>query len=55
MLQDMDYMKASCVIYVKFRTFNQLKCRKICVLTVISFRIVTLSVRYDLIVRVCFV
>jgi len=54
MLQDMDHMEASRVLYVKVRTFDQLEQSKICVLTVISVGIVTLIVRYDIIVTVCF-
>ena len=54
MLQDMDHMEASRVFYVKVYTFDQLEQSKICVLTVISVGIVTLIVRYDMIVSVCF-
>ena len=54
MLQDMDHMEASRVFYVKVRTFDQLEQSKICVLTVISVGIVTLIVRYNMIVSVCF-
>jgi hypothetical protein len=54
MLQDMDHVDASRVIYVKVRTFDQLEETKICVLTVISGGIVTLIVHYDMIVGVCF-
>jgi hypothetical protein len=55
MLQDMDHMEASRVFYVKVRTFDQLQQSKICVLTVSSVGIVTLIVRYDIIVSVCFI
>jgi len=54
MLQDMDHMEASRVFYVKVRTFDQLEQSKISVLTVISVGIVTLIVRYDIIVSICF-
>jgi hypothetical protein len=54
MLEDMDHMEASQVFYVKVRTFDKLKQSKICVLMVISGGIVTLIVRYDMIVSVCF-
>jgi len=54
MLQDMDHMEASRVFYVKVRTFDQFEQSKICVLTVISVGMVTLIVRYDMIVSVCF-
>jgi len=54
MLQDIDHLGASRVFYVKVRTFDQLEQSKICVLTVILVGIVTLIVRYDMIVRVCF-
>jgi hypothetical protein len=50
----MDHMEASRVFYVKVRTFDQLEQNKICVLTVLSAGIVTLFVRYDMIVSVCF-
>jgi len=50
----MDHMEASRVSYVKVRTFDQLEQSKISVLTVISVGIVTLIVRYDMIVSVCF-
>ena len=46
-------MEASRVIYVKVPTFDQLEQSKICVLTVISVAMVTLIVRYDMIVSVC--
>jgi len=54
MLQDMDHMEATCVFYVKVCTLNQLEQTKICVLTVILFRIVTLTVCSILIVSVYF-
>ena len=50
----MDHMEASRVFYVKIGTFDQLEQSKICVLTVISVGIVTIIVRYDMIVSVCF-
>jgi len=40
MLQDVDHMEASCVLYVKVGMFDQLEQGKISVLTVISLRIV---------------
>jgi len=54
MLQDIDHMEASRVFYVKVRTFDQLEQSKICVLTVIAVGIITLIVRYDMIVSICF-
>jgi len=51
----MDHMESSCVFYVKVCTFDQLEQSKICVLTVISFGIVTFTVHPDMIVSVCFV
>jgi len=54
MLQDMDHMEASRVFCAKVRMFDQLEQSKICVLTIISVGIVTLIVRYDMIVSVCF-
>ena len=53
MLQDMDHMEASWLLQVKVRTFDQLEQNKICDLTVISVGIVTLIVRYDMIVNLC--
>jgi uncharacterized membrane protein YwaF len=55
MLQDMDNMEASWVCYVKVRTFDQLEQSKICLFTIISAGIVTLIVRYHMIVSVCFI
>jgi len=55
MLQDMDHMEASWVFYVKVHTFVQLEQSKICILTVISFGIVTLTVQHDMIGSMCFV
>jgi hypothetical protein len=45
MLQDMDHMETSQVVYVKVLTFDQLEQSKICVLMVISVGTVTLFVR----------
>jgi hypothetical protein len=50
----MEHMEASRVINVKVRTFDQLEQGKICVLTVISGGILTLIIRYDMIVSICF-
>jgi len=50
----MDHMEASQVFYVKVRTFDQLEQSKICILTVISVGIVTLIVRYHVIVSAFF-
>jgi len=55
MLQDMDHMEASWVVYVRVPMFDQPEQSKICVLTVISFGIVMLTVRHDLMVRVSFI
>ena len=54
MLQDMGHKEASRVFYVKVRTFDQLEQSKICILTVISVGKVTIIVRYDRKVSVCF-
>jgi len=40
MMQDMDNMEASCVIYVKVGTFNHLEQSKIRLLTINKFGIV---------------
>ena len=53
MLHEMDHMEASGVFYVKLCTFDQPEQSKICVLTVISFGIVKLTVHHDLIVSIC--
>ena len=50
----MDHMEARRVVYVKVCTFDQLEQSKICVLTVISVGILTLIVRYDMIVSIWF-
>jgi len=54
MLQDMDNMEASCVIYVKVGTFTHLEQSKISLLTVNQLEIVRLTVQHDLIVSVSF-
>ena len=43
MLQDMDHMEASCVVYVKVGRFHQLKQSKINILTVTSMGMVMLT------------
>jgi hypothetical protein len=53
-VQDMDYRVAIWVIYDKVHTFDQLEQSKIFDLTVISVGKVTLIVRYNMIVKVCF-
>jgi len=55
MLQDMDDMEASCVLYVMFGTFDQHEQRKISVLTVPKMGIVRHTVQHDLIVSVSFI
>jgi len=54
MLQVMDNMEASCVIFVKVGTFTHLEQIKISLLTVKKSGIETLTVRYDMIVSVIF-
>jgi len=54
MLEDMDYMEASCVFYVKVGTLDQLKQSKFCVLTVTELGIVMLTVQDDSIFSVSF-
>ena len=51
----MDHMEASGVFHVKVHSFDQLEQNKICLLTIISFGIVTLTIRHDFIVSVYFV
>jgi len=52
MLQEMDHMEASCIIYVKVGRFDQFEQSKISVLTCTSLGIVMLIVHYNLIVSV---
>ena len=54
MLQDMDHMEASCVIYVKVGRYDQIEQSKISVLPITSLGIVMLAVHYDLMVTVWF-
>jgi len=54
MLQDMDHMEASRVFYVKVCTFDQHEQSTIFVLTIISSRIVKLTIYHDLLVIMCF-
>jgi len=54
MLQDMDNMEASCVIYVKVSTFTYLEQSKISLLTINKPEIVWLIVQYDFIVSSSF-
>ena len=55
MLQDMNHMEASCVVYVKVRKFNQLKQSAICDSIVTSVGIVPLTIHHDLMLSLCFV
>jgi hypothetical protein len=50
MMQEMDLMEASCVLYMKVDRFVQFKQHKMSILTVSSLEIVMLSVHYELIV-----
>jgi hypothetical protein len=54
MVQDMDNMQASCVIYVKVSTFTHLEQSKRAHLTINQSEMVKLNVRHDLIVGVSF-
>jgi hypothetical protein len=53
MLQNIDHMEASCNIYVKVGTLDQLEQSKICVVTISKLGIIMLTTHYDLIVTVC--
>jgi len=55
MLQDRDHKKASCILYVKVSTFDQVKQNKIWVSTMGSLEIVMLTVQHELICNVCFI
>jgi hypothetical protein len=52
MLQEVDHMEASCVLYVKVGRFDQFEQRKISGWTVTSLGIVMITVHYDLLVSV---
>jgi hypothetical protein len=54
MLQDMDNMEASCVIYVKVSTLTHLAQSKTTLLTGNQLGMVRLIVRHDVIVSVSF-
>jgi hypothetical protein len=54
MLQDMDHMEASSVLYVKVCMFDQLEQRKIWVLTVASFGTVILTTHHNVMVSMRF-
>ena len=54
MLQAMDNMEVSCVIYVKVSTFTHLEQSKSSLLTVNKSEIKTLTVEHDMIVSVSF-
>jgi len=54
MLQGMDHMEASCVVYVKVGTLDQLEQSEFCVLTVTKLGIVMLTVQIDSIFSVSF-
>jgi len=55
MLQVMDNMEASCVLYVKVGTFTHLEQSKMSLLTVDKSGIVTLTVHHDMILSVIFI
>jgi len=52
MLQDMDHMEASCILYVKVGALDQLEHSKFCVLTVTKLGIVMITVKDDLIFNI---
>jgi hypothetical protein len=54
MLKDMDHMEAISVFYVKVGRFDPLEQDKICDLTITSFRILMLTIHYNLMVSVWF-
>ena len=53
MLQDMDHIEASCVLYVEVGTLNRVEQSTICVLTVTTLGIAMLTVHHDMMFRVC--
>jgi len=54
MLQDMDHIEASCIIYVEVGTLNRLEQSKICILTVTTLGIAMLTIHHDMMFSVCF-
>jgi len=54
MLQDIDHMEASCVLYVKVGMLGQLEQSKICMFTVTSLGIAMLTKQHELIFSVSF-
>jgi hypothetical protein len=52
MLQDMDHMEASWVVYVKVGRFDQFAQSKISILTVTALGIVMLTTHYDFMVGI---
>ena len=54
MMQDMDHIETSCVLYVKVGTFDQLEQCKISIFTVTSLGIVRLTIQDDSMVSECF-
>ena len=54
MLQDIDHMEASCVLYVKVGMLDQLEQSKICMFTVTSLGIAMLTKQHELIFSVSF-
>jgi len=53
MLQDMDHMERSCIVYVKVGTHNQLEQSKICVLTITPLGIAMLTVHHYMMYSLC--
>jgi len=53
MLQDMDHIEASCVLYVEVGTLNRHEQCKICVFTVTTLGIAMLTVHHDMMCIVC--
>jgi len=49
MLQDMDIMEASCVLYVKVGRFNRLEQSNICLLTVNKMGILRLTIQHGMV------
>jgi len=54
MLQGMDHMEASCVLYVKVGTLDQLEQGKFCILTVTKLGIVMVTVQIESMFSVSF-
>jgi len=54
MLEDMDDVEASCILYVKVVTFDRLEQCKVCVLTTTTIGMVILTIQHDMMFSLSF-